>query len=180
MRVREPHGFVNVRDDLRSRHFEADSAADVLEKQPIFGDFDRAQRRTDELHAVFFEDAAFGELDGEIQARLAADGGQQGIGTLRRDDGFEIFLRERLDVGAIGDFGVRHDRRRIRIDEDDFVAFRAQGLAGLRAGVVEFAGLADDDRAGADDQDFLDVSAFRHWLSRARASFINAMKSLNR
>jgi hypothetical protein len=36
----------------------------------------------------------------------------------------------------------------------------------LRAGVVEFAGLSDDDGARADDQDFLDVSAFRHWLSR--------------
>ncbi len=42
-RVREPHGFVNVRHDLRSGHFEADSAADVLEKQPVLGDFNRAQ-----------------------------------------------------------------------------------------------------------------------------------------
>ncbi len=121
------------------------------------------------MHAVFFEDAAFGKLDGEIQSRLAADGGQQGIGTLRRDDGFEIFFRERLDVGAVGGFGVRHHRGRIRIDEHHFVAFRAQGLAGLGAGVVEFAGLPDDDRAGADDEDFLDVSAFRHWSIRGAA-----------
>ncbi len=93
---------------------------------------------------------------------MAADGGKQRVGTLGGDDGFEIFLGERLDVGAVRDFGVGHDRRGIRIDEHDFVALRAQRLAGLRAGVVEFAGLADDDRAGADDQDFLDVSALWH------------------
>ena len=69
---------------------------------------------------------------------------------------------QRLDVGAVGDFGIGHDRRGIRIDEDDFVSFAAQGLAGLRAGIIEFAGLADDDGARADDHDFLDVRAFRH------------------
>ena len=93
---------------------------------------------------------------------MSADGRQQRVRALGGDDGFEIFLRERLDVGAVGDFRVGHDRRRIRIDEHDFVAFRAQRFAGLRAGVVELARLADDDRARADDQDFLDVSSFRH------------------
>ena len=41
----------------------------------------------------------------------------------------------------------------LRVDQDDPVALLAQRLAGLGAGVVELAGLADDDRAGADDQD---------------------------
>jgi hypothetical protein len=35
----------------------------------------------------------------------------------------------------------------VRVDEDDAVAFLAERAAGLRARVVEFAGLADDDRA---------------------------------
>ena len=38
-------------------------------------------------------------------------------------------------------------------------------LARLGAGVVELAGLADDDRAGADDQDLLEVVASRHVAS---------------
>ena len=38
----------------------------------------------------------------------------------------------------------------------------AQRLARLRAGVVELAGLADDDRAGADDQDGFKVGALWH------------------
>ncbi len=40
-----------------------------------------------------------------------------------------------------------------------------QRLAGLGAGVVEFAGLADDDRAGADDHDGFDVGALGHRFS---------------
>ena len=48
--------------------------------------------------------------------------------------------------------GIGHDRGRVRVDQHDLVALFAQGLAGLRAGVVELAGLPDDDRAGADEQ----------------------------
>ena len=61
---------------------------------------------------------------------------------------------------------VGHDRRRVAVDEDDAVALLAQRLAGLGAGVVELAGLADDDRAGADDEDGFQVGALRHGFSR--------------
>jgi hypothetical protein len=42
-----------------------------------------------------------------------------------------------------------------------------EGLAGLGAGVVELAPLADDDRAGAEDEDGLDVGALWHgaWVT---------------
>ena len=69
---------------------------------------------------------------------------------------------DRLDVGDVGQLRVGHDRRRVRVHEDDPVALLAQRLARLRARVVELARLPDDDRAGADDQDRLDVGAFRH------------------
>ena len=42
------------------------------------------------------------------------------------------------------------------------VALLAQGLARLRARVVELARLADDDGAGAYDQNFRNVRSFRH------------------
>ena len=57
---------------------------------------------------------------------------------------------------------VGHDRRRVRVDEDDLVALLAERLGALRPGVVELAGLADDDRPGADDEDLLEVVAARH------------------
>ena len=37
-----------------------------------------------------------------------------------------------------------------------------QCLAGLRAGIIEFAGLADDDRSRPDDEDGFDVGTFGH------------------
>ena len=73
-----------------------------------------------------------------------------------------IFARtsdgQRLDVGAVGQLRVGHDRRRIAVDEDDLEPLGAQRLAGLRAGVVELARLPDDDRAGANDEDRASVS----------------------
>ncbi len=42
--------------------------------------------------------------------------------------------------------GIGHDGGRVGVDQDDLIAQLSQGLAGLGAGIVEFAGLADDDR----------------------------------
>ena len=89
--------------------------------------------------------------------------GRIASGLLALDDLGEDLRRQRLDVGAVGDLRVRHDRRRVAVDEDDVEPLVAQRLAGLGAGVVELAGLADDDRAGADHEDAFDVSAFRHY-----------------
>ena len=41
-------------------------------------------------------------------------------------------------------------------------AIGAQGLGGLCAGIIELTGLADDDGAGADDQDAVEVIASGH------------------
>jgi hypothetical protein len=72
------------------------------------------------------------------------------------------FGRDGFDVSAVGELRVGHDGGRVGVDEDDAVAFFLEGFAGLRAGVIELARLADDDRAGADDEDAVDVGAFRH------------------
>ena len=69
---------------------------------------------------------------------------------------------DRLDVGGIGHLRVGHDGGRIGVHQNDPVALLAQRLAGLCAGIVELAGLTDDDRAGADDQDAFDVSTLWH------------------
>ena len=84
------------------------------------------------------------------------------IRPLLGDDLFDDVGGERLDVGAVGELRIGHDRRRIGVDQDDPVAFLAERLARLGAGVIELAGLTDDDRAGADEQNGLDVGAFGH------------------
>src|SRR5674476_295262 len=78
------------------------------------------------------------------------------------DDLFEIGQGQRFDVGLIGEVRIRHDGGRIGIDQDDLVAVGAQRLSRLRAGIIELAGLPDDDGAGADDQDAVEVVASRH------------------
>jgi hypothetical protein len=83
--------------------------------------------------------------------------GSNASGLLLGDDLLDHLPGDGLDVGRIGRFRVGHDGRRIAVDQDDAVALFAQRLAGLSAGVVELAGLPDDDGAGADDQDALQV-----------------------
>ena len=48
-------------------------------------------------------------------------------------------------------------------ENQDPNAFFAQHAARLGAGIVEFCGLPDDNRAGADDHDGFDIGALRHW-----------------
>ena len=104
------------------------------------------------------------QVDRRVQRGLAAQGRQDRVGPLLGDDRLDDLPRDRLDVGGVGEVGVGHDRRRVGVDQDDAHALLAQHAARLRARVVELAGLADHDRAGADDQDALDVVALGHQL----------------
>ena len=97
-----------------------------------------------------------------VQRGLAAEGGEQRVGALLLDDLLDELRGDRLDVGRVGELRVGHDRGRVGVDQDDPEALGLQHPAGLGAGVVELAGLADDDRPGADHQDALDVVALRH------------------
>ncbi len=162
--IAKPQRIFRVVHQGGRRHFQPDFAASVLEPQTVFRNFDGAERRSDHLHFVFFEDAAFGKFDGQVQRRLSSDCRQQSIGFFARDDFFEIFLRQRLDVGAMREFRVGHDGGGIRIDQHHFVSFGAERLARLSTGIVEFASLADNDRAGPDNQNLFDILALRHIL----------------
>ena len=84
------------------------------------------------------------------------------VGPLAGDDLLHDLGGDRLDVGRVGELRVGHDRGRVGVDQDDPQALLAQDAAGLGAGVVELAGLADDDRAGPDHQHAGDVGALGH------------------
>jgi hypothetical protein len=116
----------------------------------------------DQLDAEVVEDAALRERDREVERRLPAERRQQRVRPLAGEDRRDALDVERLDVGAVGEARVGHDRGRVRVDDDRAVAVLAQHLQRLAAGVVELAGLADDDRAGADDADALEIAARRH------------------
>ena len=148
--------------DRAARHLQPGGVHRLAEQVAVLGAGDRVVVRADELDAEALERAVLVQRLGEVQRGLAAERRQQRVGALALDDLRDRARQQRLDVGRVGELRVGHDRRRVRVDEDDLVALLLQDLARLHAGVVELGRLADDDRAGAEDQDLVEVVAARH------------------
>lgn len=105
------------------------------------------------------------ELYGQIQRRLAAHRRQQRVRPLAADDRRQGFFGEGFDIGAVGEARIGHDGRRIAVHQHDLVALLAQGLACLRAGIVELARLPDHDRTRANQQNLRNVVPPGHFHS---------------
>ena len=134
-------------------------AAELL---AILGAADRGGISADQLDPEALQRAVLVKGHCQVECRLAAERRQQRVGPLLLDDPGQRAREERLDVGSGGELRVGHDRRRVGVDEDDLVTLLQQHLAGLHAGVVKLGRLADHDRTRADQEDLLDVGAFRH------------------
>ena len=124
----------SVARQAAGRHVEADFLHRVAEQQPILAHLDGVDLRADQLDAVLGEDALLVQRHGEVQRCLPSDGRQHGIGTLTRDDRLGDIGRQRLDVRAIRKLRVRHDRRRVAVDQHDLETFV---LSALQACVPE-------------------------------------------
>ena len=131
-------GLVQRAAVVAARDVTADLAHRVAKEKPILGELDRLDRGADQLDAVFLEGAVLPKRDRQVQCRLTANGGQEGVRPLALDDLGEHFGSERLYIRPVGDLRVGHDRRRIAVDEHDLEALSLECLAGLSAGVVEF------------------------------------------
>ena len=164
-------------DGAAARHLDAKFVHGGLELFAVLAAADGVLLDADGLHPVFVEDAGLGELAGQVEPGLAAEVGQQRVRPGTGDDLGEAGHVEWGDEGLVGHHRVGHDRRRVRVDQDDLVAEPAQRLAGLGAGVVELAGLPDHDGARTDDQDPVDVIAFRHGDSFVLASMQDSTAS---
>ena len=154
--------LVDRRDDPRLRHRQADALHRLAEELAVLGAADHVDGRAEQLDPERVEHALLGELDREVERRLAAERRQQRVGPLAAEHVRDALEVERLEVGGVGEAGVGHDRGRVRVDDDRAEAVLAQHLQRLAAGVVELARLPDHDRAGADQADRLDVVPTRH------------------
>jgi len=134
-----------------------------LELFPILGLVDGIPGGADHFHAVLVQHTVLGQVQGAIQRRLAAHGGQQGIGTFLFDNLFHHLPGDGFDIGHVRRGRVGHDGGRIGIDQNDLVTLGLQGLTSLGAGIVELAGLTDDDRARPNDKNAFDVVTLRHF-----------------
>ena len=161
---RDGQRFFHIVCDTGTRGVEADFLHRHVEAATVFCFINRVGGRTNHGHAELFQHALTLQLQRTVQRRLAAHGWQHRVRTLFLDDFTHHFPVNRLDVGCIGHFRVGHDGCRVRVYQDYAVTLFAQGFTRLRAGVVEFAGLADDDRASAKDQDAFYVCTFWHCL----------------
>ncbi|MPM85592.1 hypothetical protein SDC9_132673 [bioreactor metagenome] len=135
---------------------------DLLELLTVLTALDRGHRGPDQFDAVPLQGARLVQRDRGVQGGLATQSRQQRVGALSGDDLLHVLGSDRFQVGGIRELGIGHDGRRVRIDQNDPVALFPQHPAGLGAGVVEFGGLADDDRSRADHHDRADVCAPRH------------------
>ena len=142
--------------------FQTDAVHRFAEKFAILGHFNGLTVRADQFHAEFLKHAHVRERETGVQAGLPAHRGQQRVGAFLFDDLGHNLGGDRLDIGGVGQTRIGHDRRGVRVDEDDPVAFLAQRLARLRTGIVELAGLSDHDGTGSDDHDGGDIGSFRH------------------
>src|SRR5918996_5651716 len=146
-------------DDLRQGNAQPARLDGTLELLAILGAPDDLDGSSDQLDSEVVEDAAVGEGDREVERGLPAECRQERVRPLageHRGDALEV---ERLDVRAVREAGVGHDRRGVGVDDDGAVAVLAQHLQRLAAGVVELASLADHDRPGTDYANRGDVTA---------------------
>ena len=135
----------------------------LLEQLAVLGAVDGLGLAGQQTDAGTVEVAGTGQLHGEVQAHLAAQVGQHGVGLLDVEDALHDLEGHGLDINMVGHVGVGHDGSRVGVEQNGLDALCFQGAARLGAGVVEFSSLTDDDGAGADDQHFFDSGVLRHF-----------------
>ena len=102
-------------------------------------------------------------LDGDAKyARLSAEGGEQAVRPLFNDDALDGIDGERLEINFIRERLVRHDGRRVGVAQHDVYARVLQNAARLRARIVKFGSLPDDDGSRPDDEYLFDITSLRH------------------
>ncbi len=148
--------------DFCARAFEPNLGHRDTKQVAVLSHVDRFPRGSDQFHLVFLENAFANEIERTVQCGLSAHRRQQRVRPFFLDDSLDSCPVNRLDIGRVGHIRVSHDGRRIRVHQNDPESLLAKRLAGLGTRIVKLAGLADDNRSGADDQDAVNICAFWH------------------
>ena len=144
-------------------HLQADLDHCLFEFLAVFGGCDGFSIGTDEFGSSWHtNEAAPVQRHRQVEGSLATERRQDRVGALAFDDGCEHFYRERLNVGAVSEVGVGHDRGRVRVRQNHPIALGPQHSTGLRARVVKLARLSDDDRPRTNHQDAVQIVAPWH------------------
>ena len=141
---------------------EADFIHGFLKGFAVFRFFYGVWFCADHFDIEFFECSPFVQSHGGVEARLSAQGWEEGIRVFFFDDCRAYFGCDGFDISLVSHFGVGHDGGGVAVDQYDFVSLFFEGFAGLRARVVKFAGLSDDDGTRADEHYFFEVGSLGH------------------
>ena len=114
----------SVCDQPALRAVEADPVHRLAEQLAVLGLVDRLGVGADHLDARSAPARpARRERQRGVERGLAAHGRQQRVRAARAgDDLLDDLRRDRLDIGGVGQLRIGHDRRRVRVDQDDPVA----------------------------------------------------------
>ena len=155
--------------DARAGAFQTNILHGLVKAVPVLCLVDCINTGADQFDVILFQDAVGGQFQGRVKRSLTTHGRQDRVGTLFFNDLFQGLPIDRLDVGGIGHGRIGHDRGGVRVHQDDSIALFAQCFAGLRAGIIKFACLADDDGARANDQDTVEIRSSRHYAASMSA-----------
>ena len=161
-------GFIDVVSDTGARIFKADLSHGVLETLTVFGFVDGVGGGTDQFNVVLGQDTFLFQFECQIQGRLTAHRREDGIRAFFGDDALDHLGVQRFNVGDVSRARIGHDCSRVGVHQNNAVTLFTESLTSLSAGIVEFAGLTDDDRAGAKNHDGFDVCTFRHDFSLSK------------
>ena len=152
------YGFSNV----RGNHRLADLRHGFLEQLPVLGPGNGLGIGAQQADALFLQKALLIQLHGQSQAGLAAQTRQKAVGLFLLDDALDGLRSQRLQIDFVRHGLIGHDGSGVGVTQHHIDARFLQNAAGLGAGVVKLSSLADDNGAGADDQDFFDTCIQRH------------------
>ncbi|MNB90569.1 hypothetical protein D3C75_376290 [compost metagenome] len=150
--------------DTGTRSVEADFLHCHVKTAAVFRFINRVGSGANHGHAELSQHALTLKLQRAVQRRLATHRRQNCIRTLFFNNFAYHFPVNRLDVGRISHIRVGHDGGRVGVHQNYAVTLFTQGFTRLGTRVVEFTGLADNDRASAKDQDAFYVCTFWHGL----------------
>ena len=149
---------------FRRQYRFAQTLTKFFEKFAVFCHLDTLKRCTEYLHIALFEDTFFGKLYGEVEPRLPAKPGDNGIGSLETNDFCHIFQSQRLHIDLVGYMCIGHNSSRVRVCQYHLVSLFFQSKASLCSCIVELRRLPYHYRSRADYHYLFYVCAFHYIL----------------
>ena len=144
------------------RHTQTNTDHVLAERFAVFRQFYSVEVYPDEAYVVFLPNPLFARFDGQVERRLPTHSGQYGIDLLLFQHLDDALHRKGQQIYLVCCDRIGHDRCRVIVDKGDSDTFFPQGAGSLRARIVKFTGLSNNNRPTANDKDGLDRQIFRH------------------